>query len=436
MRFHRRNSSLSRLLGLLMLCGVQASVLSPARAQSARQLYLQGIQFDEQKRYTDAIQRFEEARRKAPDLHRILLLLGGVHIKLRNSEQAIDLFDLFQQEERTPDGEEQGLLQSGYIELQAILKEQQQQNPERTELYLFAARTAYRLKQWRRAWDLFVRHEQIRPNPREAEAKRRAQYLREFHEAVVSQIPSTTQRENPELLLLIAESHFALQHEEAAIDAIDLFRELRPEATPNPRMTNLLERLAARLVSESGGAVLLMGRTQFWLAHLEQAAALYARYRQESPTPPTAYAERQVKYEADLQATLDRQRREAELRQAQEASLRAAEAVRRAQQEADERRKLTEQRARVNRWLLGSGAASIAVGGGLLSVGAVAVTYDGKCIDDSQPCDRVYDSLNVGIGTLAAGGALILGGCTLIGLGIARARPATASRSGAKDTRR
>ena len=113
-----------------MLCGVQASVLSPARAQSARQLYLQGIQLDEQKRYTDAIQRFEEARRKAPDLHRILLLLGGVHIKLRNSEQAIDLFDLFQQEERTPDGEEQGLLQSGYIELQAILKEQQQQKKE------------------------------------------------------------------------------------------------------------------------------------------------------------------------------------------------------------------------------------------------------------------------------------------------------------------
>ncbi len=418
-----------------MLYGVQASMLSPAQAQSARQLYLQGIQLDEQKRYADAIQRFEEARRKAPELHRILLLLGGVHIKLRNSEQAIDLFDLFQQEERTPDEEEQGLLQSGYIELQATLKEQQRQTPERTELCLFAARTAHRLKQWTRAWDLFVRHEQIRPNPQEAEAKRRAQYLRDFHEAVVSQIPLTAQRENPELLLLIAESHFALQHEEAAIDAIDRLRELRPEATPTPRLSNLLERLAARLVSESGGAVLLMGRTQFWLARLEPAAALYARYRQENPTPPAPYADRQVKYEADLQATLDRQQREAELRQAQEASQRAAEAVRRAQQEADERRKLAEQRTRANRWLLGSGAAAIVVGGGLLSVGAVAITYDGKCIDDSQPCDRVYDSLNVGIGTLAAGGALILGGCTLVGLGIARARPASLSRSGAKESR-
>lgn len=79
----------------------------------------------------------------------------------------------------------------------------------------------------------------------------------------------------------------------------------------------------------------------------------------------------------------------------------------------DDGRQRTE-RAPRPRWRLIAGATGIGVGGVLLGIGGGALSVDGQCITAAEGvarhCDALYATKPLGIGLVAAGSALVLGG--------------------------
>lgn len=416
--------SIRALISLLALVGLLS--FRPVYAQSARRLIEEGIGLDKQGRYADALQKFEQARAKAPELTRILLLLAGEHLKLGSAEQALELLESFQQLQPSPDAEEQELLRDGYSSSAARLEQLAAASPQRPELLLFAGRAAFRTRNIERARTLYQRFMQAVPQPPDALRGLRDRYLREFHLDVVQQLPARLQQQQGEvgLWLLLADSHLSLGQEEAALDALDRYREGTPQrsgAEP-AKLAEGYKALVARWASATGVQWLLRGRAQFGLGQLALAGEDYARYRQATPAPESAYVDRQERYERDLQESLTRERAAAERRAAEAQARQAQQQALLAQRAVEERRRAAEQRARASRWMIWTSVASLGVGAGLLALGISGLAYEGRCVNDVKPCDQVYDSGSLGIGATVAGSALLVGGGSLLGIGIYRSR--------------
>lgn len=423
MAFRVLIQALSSLLALFLVLQCQ-----PAHAQNARRLVEEGIQLDEQGRSADALQRFEQARAKAPELTRILLLLARQHLKLGHPESALPLLETFQQQQPSPDVEEQELLRDCYGRSTTSLEQLAAQSPQRPELILLAGRAAFRSRNLDLARTLYQRYTQAVSQPPEALRAQRDVYVRELFEELVRQLPGRIQQQPTEvtLWLLLAESHLALAQDEAALDALDHYR----EAVPGPggaeaaKLSDGYRTLLARWANPTDAQMLLRGRAAFGLGQHAQAGEDYARYRQATPSPSAPYAERQTRYERELQDTLAQMKALAAQQEAEAQARQARQQALAAQQAAEARRRAAEQRARASRWMIWTGAAGMVAGAGLLALGITAIAYDGRCINDAMPCDQQYDSLNLGIGTTVAGGALFVGGGSLLGIGLVRSKRA------------
>lgn len=415
----RLQTSLILLVGLVY-CG-------SAWGQTARQLVEQGISLHNQRQYEKAVQTFEDARLKAPELTRILILLASSHLQLGHLEQAMELYERFYLEQPTPDADEQALLRDGYTASALRLEQEAVRPPLHPELLLLAARACFRLKQLERANALFQRYTQAVREPDEAQRQLRDRYLRDYHDVVLRSLPGriAQEKDRPELHLLMAESALVVGQDEVALDALELYRESPQPKTPEgrERLDVGYHALLTRWQNPAGPTVLLRGRVHFALNQLVAARHHYDRYRTERPDEAGPYALRLARYEADLQDVLARQQAEANARQAQtKARLLQLKEQERAQA-ATEYRRIADERVRANRWMIWTGVVGMGVGAGLVAFGVAGISYDGRCINDTQPCDRVYDSLKLGIGTTAAGGALLLGGGAMVGLGLYRSRP-------------
>jgi len=420
----RSHPLIRALTSILTLVGVLYCL--PAFAQDARRLLEEGRVLDNQGRYADALQKFEQARVKAPEVTRILLLLAGQHLKLGHPEQALAMYEAFQQQETKPDPEEQETLGNGYVSCASLLEQAADRSPQRPELLLLAGRAAFRTHQLERAGALYQRYMQAMPQPAEPQREVRDQYLREFHIEVVRQLPSRIQQQPNQiaLWLMLAESHLAVSQEEAALDALDHYRERSPNRSSDEsvKLAKGYQELLVRWGSASGSQSLLRGRAHFGLGQLAPAGEDYERYRKTNPDQTPAYVERQGRYERELQEAVTKEKAIAARREAEVQARLAKEQALAEQRAAQERRRSDEQRARASRWMLWTGAAGIGVGAGLLALGITGIAYDGRCINDIRPCDQVYDSFNLGIGMTVAGGALLLGGSTLLGIGAYRSR--------------
>jgi tetratricopeptide (TPR) repeat protein len=398
----------------------------PVQAQSARKLVEEGIALDKQGRFADALTKFEQAQGKAPELTRILLLVAGEHLKLGNPEQALALFETFQQQQPSPDAEEQELLRDGYRSISVSLEQAVSRSPQRPELLLLAGRAAFRSQRLEQARELFLRYLKAVPEANEATRTVRERYLREFHVAVTQQLPARIGQQPAAVALwrMLAESQLALGQDEAALDSLDRYREGTSSRTPeeSAALSQRYQTLVQHWGTASGAATLLRGRAHFGLGKLDAAADDYARYRQGPGDP--SYADRQSRYERELQEVLAQQQAAVAQREAEAQARLAQERAAAAQRAAEERRRAAEQRARASRWMLWTGAAGMVAGAGLLALGITAIAYDGRCINDAMPCDQRYDSLNLGIGTTVAGGALIVGGGSLLGIGLVRSKRA------------
>lgn len=417
-RYSRLRTSLVVLVGVLY-CGA-------SYAQSARQLAEQGISLNNQRRYEDAVRKFEQAHAKAPEVTRILILLGNSHLQLGHLEEAMGWYERFEQAERAPDNDEQALLLDGYEEGARKLEQEFDRTPQRPELLLFAGRARFRLKQMELASSLYQRYLQAAPSPAEPQRQLRDRYLREYHEEALRVLPAQSGRENerPELLLLLADSYLALAQDEAALDALDHYREDKrtKSAEGTSRLASAYQSLLTRWASATGVSVLLRGRAHFGLNLLQPASEDYTRYRAENPAPPAPTIERQTRYESELQASVARaqeevERRAAEQREAERRQTEETARLARQEQAASQLRAVAAQR-RAQRWMLWTGAAGIGLGVGLISLGIAGFAYDGRCIDATQPCNSVYDSFNVGLGTTIAGSAFLAGGASLLAVGI------------------
>ena len=86
--------------------------------------------------------------------------------------------------------------------------------------------------------------------------------------------------------------------------------------------------------------------------------------------------------------------------------------------------------SRRSRWLLWTGLPAAGVGVGLLTFGGIALSQDGRCVDDARPCQQVYDSQVQGLATVIPGAVLLGVGITMIGLDLAGRRGSRPARAG------
>lgn len=66
------------------------------------------------------------------------------------------------------------------------------------------------------------------------------------------------------------------------------------------------------------------------------------------------------------------------------------------------------------RWRLALGGVTIGAGALLVGLGVAGMRKDGDCVPDDTPCRQMYDTGTVGIGSIATGAALMIGGGVLI----------------------
>lgn len=400
-----------------------------ALAETPRQLVERGIAFSNQRLHEDAIRTFERVRQRAPELTRVLLLLGTSHLQLGHLDEALRCYESFHRADRATDADAQALLRDGYAALAERLAQQYERTPQRIEALLGAGRAAYRLGQLERAGSLYHRYLQAAAssvlNDREREG--RDQYLREYHEEVLRRVPARLESEpdHPELLLLLGESFLALEQNEAALAMLDRYREHSGRRSEEQayRLSTGYKQLLRRFSRPSGEDVLLRGRAHFGLHQLEAAAAHYSLYRELTPTLLPRLAASLGRYEAELLALKAQEAAERLRIEAANRVLRLPKQVTSVQLHAAARRPAAAQLARTSRWLLGSGGLAIGLGAGLVGLGITALAYDGRCVNDElQPCAEIYASRNLGLGTTLAGSLLIIGGATAVGVGAIRSK--------------